>query len=150
MDDTAPDFVVVGESTSYNFEKITKATQLVKNGAKLIGTNQDVNGPSDRGLLPACGAFASAIEMAAGKKAFFCGKPSSLMMRYALAYVQTSPEDTCMIGDRMDTDVLGGILAQIDPVLVLSGVTRLEEVGDFSYSPFLVLPGVGDIVPEDL
>ncbi|KAJ1970632.1 hypothetical protein H4R35_005751, partial [Dimargaris xerosporica] len=151
MNDKNPDFVVIGEGTSFNFEKIAKAVQLVINGAKLIGTNPDSNSPHHGGTtLPATGAFLSAIEMASGRQAFTCGKPSSLMMRYAQTILQTSREDTCVVGDRMDTDVLGGIYAQIEPILVLSGVTKDErELGAYAYQPYLVLDGVRDITEAE-
>lgn len=107
MNDKTPDYVVIGEGNSHNYEKITKACNLVLKGAKLIGTNPDVNGPIEGGISPATGAFVAAIELATNKKAFYCGKPSSLMMRYAQAILGTRKENTCIIGDRMDTDILG-------------------------------------------
>jgi len=149
MNDTNPDFVVIGESESHNFEKITKAVRLVINGARLIASNPDANGPSEGGLMPATGAFVAAIEIASGKQAFFCGKPSSLMMHYGQEILKTKVEDTCMIGDRMDTDILGGTLAQITPVLVLSGVTKMEHLSKFAYRPFIILDGVFQIPPKE-
>ncbi|TPX68364.1 hypothetical protein SpCBS45565_g03138 [Spizellomyces sp. 'palustris'] len=148
MNDSNPDYVVIGEGNSHNFEKITRAVNLVARGAKLIGTNPDVNGPSDAGIVPATGAFCAAVELASGRKAFYCGKPSALMMRYAAAILGTSKDETCIIGDRMDTDILAGIYAQIDPVLVLSGVTNRSNLFEQAYRPFIVLNGVGDMVVE--
>ncbi|RKO86969.1 HAD-like domain-containing protein, partial [Blyttiomyces helicus] len=126
---------------------ITKAVNLVIGGAKLIGTNPDLTGPMETGIFPATGAFVAAIELATGKKAFYCGKPSSLMMRYAAAILGCHKDDTCMIGDRMDTDILAGTYAQIDPILVMSGVTNEKNLFDEAYRPFIVLNGVGDIPP---
>ncbi|KAJ1541354.1 hypothetical protein HK405_010726, partial [Cladochytrium tenue] len=145
MDSERPDFVVIGEGTSHNFEKITKACNLVLGGAKLISTNPDTNGNSTSGMVPGCGAFVSTIELATGKKAFTCGKPTALMMRYAQDRLGASPQETCIVGDRMDTDILAGTFAMIDPVLVLSGVTTLANLFDDAYRPFLVLNGVGEI-----
>jgi NagD protein len=150
MNDNNPDYVVIGEGNSHNFEKITKACNLVIRGAKLIGTNPDVNGPIENGIAPACGAFIAAIELATGKKAFYCGKPSSLMMRYAQASLGTEKEETCIIGDRMDTDILAGTLAQIDPILVMSGVTNRNNIFQEAYRPYITLSTVGDIVPHEI
>ncbi|KAJ3306521.1 hypothetical protein HDU76_004803 [Blyttiomyces sp. JEL0837] len=149
MNSDNPDYVVIGEGNSHNFEKITKACNLVLKGAKLIGTNPDVMGNADSGIVPACGAFLATIELATGKKAFTCGKPTSLMMRYAQSILGTTKGETCIIGDRMDTDILAGTYAQIDPVLVMSGVTTLNNLYDDAYRPYLVLNGVGEIpTPE--
>ncbi|KAI9193725.1 HAD-like domain-containing protein [Polychytrium aggregatum] len=149
MNDTDPQYVVIGETTSYNFDKINTATNLVHRGAKLIGTNPDVNGPLEGGAIePGCGAFVAAVEMATGKKAFFCGKPSSLMMSYAQSILGTTKEETCIIGDRMDTDILAGTWANIDPVVVLSGITNEGNLYNEAYRPYIVLNGVIDFVSE--
>ena len=140
-----PDYVIVGESQSYNYETICKAVTLVRNGAKLIGTNFDMTGPSNRGIIPACRALISPIEMATGKQAYFVGKPNPLMMRTGLKMLGVHSEEAAMIGDRMDTDIVGGVESGLDPILVLSGVTSREEVDLFPYRPRLILNGVGDI-----
>ncbi|KAI9327233.1 HAD-like domain-containing protein [Zopfochytrium polystomum] len=145
MDSEKPDYVVVGEGTSHNFEKITKACNLVLNGAKLISTNPDTNGNSSHGMVPGCGAFVATIELATGKKAFTCGKPTSLMMRFAQQLLGTDKNETCIVGDRMDTDILAGTFAMIDPVLVMSGVTNISNLFDDAYRPFLVLNGIGEV-----
>ena len=145
MNDVNPDYVVVGESPSYNFAKIEKAVNLVMAGSRLIGTNPDVNGPGEHGVMPACGSLVAPIEMAANKKAYFIGKPNPLMMRQALKRLGCRREDTVIVGDRMDTDIVAGVESEIDTVLVLSGVTSREMLSDFSYRPRLVLDGVGDI-----
>lgn len=143
--DKDPDYVIVGESPSYNYETICKAVTLVRNGAKLIGTNFDMTGPAPTGITPACRALISPIEMATGKQAYFVGKPNPLMMRTGLRLLGVHSEETAMIGDRMDTDIIGGIESGLDPILVLSGVTDREEVDQFPYRPRLILNGVGDI-----
>lgn len=145
MNDYNPDYVVVGETRSYNFEKIEHAVGLVLKGAKLIGTNPDLTGPGENGILPACKALAAPIEIATGKSAYFIGKPNPLMMRHAMKKLGCHREETMIIGDRMDTDIIAGIQTEVDTLLVLSGVTAIEEVDSFSYGPQYILNGVGDI-----
>ncbi|GAK56730.1 HAD-superfamily hydrolase, subfamily IIA [Candidatus Vecturithrix granuli] len=146
MNDTNPDYVVVSESSMYNYEKLEHAVNLVLNGAKLIGTNPDLTGPIEKGITPATGALIAPIELATGSKAYFIGKPNPLMMRHALKRLGCRREDTVIIGDRMDTDVIAGIEAEITTVLVLSGVTKREDLSRFAYRPRYILNGVGDIV----
>ncbi|KAJ3404720.1 hypothetical protein CcCBS67573_g03722 [Chytriomyces confervae] len=149
MSETKPDYVVIGtEGTSHNFEGLQKALSLItKDGAKLIGTNPDSNGVKENGeKVLGTGAFLALLEVASGKKAFTCGKPSSLMMSYATTYLGLPKEDTCIVGDRMDTDILAGTNAQIDPVLVMSGVTDMNNLFDDAYRPYLILNGVGELV----
>ena len=143
--DKDPDYVIVGESQSYNYEAICKAVNLVRGGSRLIGTNFDMTGPSSRGIIPACRALISPIEMATGKQAYFVGKPNPLMMRTGLRLLGVHSEETAMIGDRMDTDIIGGMESGLDTILVLSGVTSRDEVDNFPYRPRLILSSVGDI-----
>ena len=145
MNDVDPDYVIIGEGNNYNYENIVKAVQLVLKGARLIGTNSDLTGPSEEGLIPACRAMIAPIEMATGQTAYFVGKPNPLMMRHAQGRLNASPEDTVIIGDRMDTDMVAGIETGLDTVLVLSGVTGRHDISKFPYRPRLVLNGVGDI-----
>ncbi len=145
MNDYNPDYVVFGETRSLNYEKIQLAVKLVLNGAKLIGTNPDITGPIEGGIAPACASLISPIEMATGKKAYFVGKPNPLIMRHALKKLGCHREDACIIGDRMDTDIVAGIETELDTVLVLSGVTDRAEIENFPYRPKFVLNGVGDI-----
>lgn len=146
MNDVDPDYVVVGDTRTYNFEKIEKAVQLVRRGARLIGTNPDTTGPTEIGIVPSTGALMAPIEMATGRKAYFVGKPNPLMMRHALKQLECKREDTVIVGDRMDTDILAGVEAEIDTILVLSGVTAKEDLPLFPYQPRHVLDGVGGIV----
>lgn len=146
MNDVSPDYVVVGETTSFSYEKILKAAALVRKGAKLIGTNPDVTGPIENGIAPATKSLISPIEMTAGRQAYFVGKPNPLMMMHALRRLRgVGPADTAIIGDRMDTDIVAGLEAEVDTVLVLSGVTSREGMLDFPYRPTYVLSGVGEI-----
>jgi NagD protein len=148
MNDVNPDYVVVSESSMYSYERITHAINLVCKGAGLIGTNSDVTGPVEQGIVPGTGALVAPIEMATGKKAYFVGKPNPLMMRSALKILGCRREETVIIGDRMDTDILAGIESEITTVLVLSGVTAEEDVKRFAYRPDYILKGVGGIFKE--
>ena len=149
MNDVDPDYVIIGEGNTYNYENILKAVRLVMRGAKLIGTNSDLTGPSEDGIVPACRAMISPIELATGKTAYFIGKPNPLMMRTGLRRRETilgvHSEEAVMIGDRMDTDIVAGIETGLDTVLVLSGVTDRNDIKKFPYRPRLVLNGVGEI-----
>ena len=146
MNDVNPDYVVVGETRTYCFEKIEKAIALVNAGAKLIGTNPDITGPTERGVMPATGALVSPIEIATGKKAYFVGKPNPLMLRHGLNKINCHSEEIAFIGDRMDTDIIAGIESNVDTVLVLSGGTALEDSDKFPYRPKYIVCGVGDLV----
>ncbi|TFG60347.1 MAG: HAD family hydrolase [Spirochaetales bacterium] len=145
MNDINPDYVIVGESRSYNFDTLERAVNLVIGGAKLIGTNPDVTGPVEHGISLGTGALTAPIELATGSQAYFVGKPNPLMMRQALKNIGCKPEDTVIIGDRMDTDIIAGIESEIETVLVLTGVTDRENMKKFAYSPDHILDHVGQI-----
>ena len=147
MNDSTPDYVVIGEPKSYNYEMIIKAVKLIQNGAKLVATNSDLTGPTENGIIPACRAMIAPIEMATGQTAYFVGKPNPLMMRTGLRILGVHSEDAVMIGDRMDTDMVAGIETGLYTTLVLSGVTDRADIKKFPYRPQLVLNGVGDIPP---
>lgn len=146
MNDVNPDYVVVGETRSYNFEKIEKAIELVNKGAKLIGTNPDITGPTEKGIAPATGALIAPIEISTGKKAYFIGKPNPLMLRHGLKKIGCHSSEIAFIGDRMDTDIIAGIESNVDTILVLSGISTLEDVDRFPYRPKYIVGGVGDLV----
>ena len=146
MNDVNPDYVVVGEGRNYSLDTLTKATNLVMKGAKLIGANSDVSGPIENGIAPACRALIAPIEMATGTQAYFCGKPNPLMMRTGLRLLNCHSGDAVMVGDRMDTDVISGMESGMSTVLVLSGVSTRETLKTYAYRPTAVLLGVGDIV----
>ncbi len=141
-----PDYVVVGDTNSYNFEKIELAVNLVIRGARLVGTNPDVSGPVETGISPSVKALIAPIEIASGKKAYFVGKPNPLMMRIALKKLGVRREDAIVIGDRMDTDIRCGLESEIDTLLVLSGITNQNEIDNFPYRPRYVLTGIADLV----
>lgn len=146
MNDVNPDYVVVGEGRAYSLETLTKAVNLVMNGAKLIGANSDVSGPIENGIAPACRALTAPIEMATGKQAYFCGKPNPLMMRTGLRILGCHSEDAVIVGDRMDTDIIAGTESGTSTVLVLSGVSTRETIKMYAYQPTIILDNVGDIV----
>lgn len=143
--DIDPDYVVLGETNAYNYEVITKAVRLIEEGARFIATNPDVSGPSEQGTVPACGAMAALIEKATGKAPFFVGKPNPWMMRSALNYLDVHSEDTAMVGDRMDTDIVSGVESGMRTILVLTGVTRQSDVDNFPYQPTWIVDSVADI-----
>lgn len=145
MNDVDPDYVIVGETASYNYEVITKAVRLVLNGTRLIATNSDLTGPTEFGIAPACRSLVAPIELATGKKAYFMGKPNPLMMRTGLQLLGVHSEEAAMVGDRMDTDVIAGMESGLATVLVLSGCTSRTDVNDYPYRPTYILNGVGDI-----
>ena len=148
MNDINPDYVVLGETRTYSFEKIEKAIELVKGGAKLIGANPDTVGVTEKGIMPATGALIAPIEIATGKKAYFVGKPNPLMLRHGLKYLDCHGCEIVFIGDRMDTDIIAGIESNVDTVLVLSGVTKEEDIQNYPYRPKYVLNCVGDILTK--
>jgi len=143
-----PDYVILGETTNYNFESLTKAIRLIAGGARFIATNPDPSGPSETGIVPGAGAVAALLERATGRKPFFLGKPNPFMMRTALNYLQVHSEDTMIIGDRMDTDVEAGLLSGMETILVLSGITRREDIQRFPYVPTQIIDSVADIELE--
>ncbi len=150
MDSIEPDYVVVGETRTYSYEKIEHAVNLVLKGAKLIGTNPDITGPIENGIAPATKALIAPIELATGKNAYFVGKPNPLIMRNGLKKLGCRREETIIIGDRMDTDIIAGIESEIDTALVLSGITSRKMINEFPYQPHYVLNGVVDLVQSNM
>jgi len=146
LTDENPDFVVLGETFDYNFRQVTKAVRLIMEGASFLATNPDPTGPSEKGITPACGAMAALIEKASGRSPFYCGKPSPFMMRSALNYLGVHSENTVMIGDRMDTDIIAGIQSGMETILVLSGVTSLKQFEEYPYRPRKVVKSVADLI----
>ena len=147
LTDLNPDYVVLGETLVYSFQRLTQAIRLVMGGARFIATNPDVIGPTDQGLIPATGALAALIAEATGVKPYFIGKPNPLMMRTALRRLNGHSESSVMIGDRMDTDIVAGTEAGIQTILVLTGVTKREQVDRFPYKPTIILDSVVEIEP---
>jgi NagD protein len=146
LTDHAPDFVVLGETRTYSFEAITTAIRLIARGARFIATNPDATGPSPDGPMPATGSVAALITRATGAEPYFVGKPNPMMFRSAMNRISAHSENTVMIGDRMDTDVVAGIEAGLETILVLTGSTRREDVVRFPFRPAHVLDSIGDVI----
>lgn len=146
LTDIEPDYVVLGETRSYSLGAITRAVRLVANGSRFIATNPDATGPSPEGIQPACGAVASLITKATGVEPYFVGKPNPWMMRNALNKVGGHSESTAMIGDRMDTDIVSGMEAGLETILVLSGLTTREQVERFPFQPHRITNSVADLI----
>jgi NagD protein len=146
LTDNDPDYVILGETRTYSFERITQAIRLISAGARFIATNPDPTGPSPGGPLPATGSVAALITRATGVEPYFVGKPNPLMMRSALNALEAHSETTAMIGDRMDTDIVAGLEAGLHTILVLSGVTTREEAERFPYRPSRIVDSVADLV----
>jgi NagD protein len=146
LTDTDPDFVVLGETRTYSFEAITKAIRLIDAGARFIATNPDVTGPSAEGPLPATGSVAALISRATGKQPYYVGKPNPMMFRSALNRIEAHSESTAMVGDRMDTDVVAGIEAGLETILVLTGSTKPEHIDQFPYRPSRILSSIQDVI----
>jgi NagD protein len=144
-----PDYVVLGETRTYSFERITRAIRLILEGARFIATNPDTTGPTTEGVLPATGSVAALISKATGVDPYFVGKPNPLMMRSALNAIDAHSESTAMIGDRMDTDIVAGLEAGLHSVLVLTGVTPSRDAAErYPYRPSRIVESVADLVDE--
>jgi NagD protein len=143
-----PDYVVLGETRTYSFERITQAIRLIESGARFIATNPDATGPSPDGSLPATGAVAALITRATQREPYYVGKPNPLMMRSALNAIDAHSETTTMIGDRMDTDVVSGLEAGLETILVLTGVSTRESAELFPFRPSRILDSVADLATE--
>jgi NagD protein len=143
--DHDPDYVVVGEGRALNFEMFETAVRMIQKGAKLVATNLDPNCPTQQGMRPGCGAIVALLETATGRKAFSVGKPSPVMMRAARKELGLSADETIMIGDTMETDILGGVQMGYRTVLVLSGSTRKEDVDNYAYRPDTIVDSVADL-----
>jgi NagD protein len=142
--DRDPDFVVVGEGRTFNLELIETAVRMIEGGAKLIATNLDPNCPTQAGLRPGCGAMVAMLESTCGIKAFSPGKPSPLMMRAARKELGLTTDETTIIGDTMETDILGGVQLGYHTVLVLSGGTRAADLSRYAYRPEVVVESLAD------
>jgi NagD protein len=148
LTDREPDYVVLGETRTYSFERITRAIRLISSGARFIATNPDPTGPSDAGPLPATGSVAALISRATGVDPYFVGKPNPLMMRSALNAIDAHSESAAMIGDRMDTDIVSGLEAGMETILVLSGVTTLQIAERFPYRASQIVDSVADLIDQ--
>ena len=143
--DHDPDYVVVGEGRTLSFEMIETAVNMILNGARLIATNLDASCPTPRGIRPGCGAVTALLEAATGVKAFSVGKPSPIMLRAARKELGLVASETTIIGDTMETDILGGVQMGYRTVLVLSGGTRRSDVRKYGYQPDVVIESIAEM-----
>jgi NagD protein len=150
IDDQRPDYVVVGEGKSLSMDMLEKAVTFINDGAKLVATNLDPNCPTERGMRPGCGAIVSVLEAATGRRALGLGKPSPITMCEAASVLGTPPDRTVVIGDTMETDILGGVQLGFTTVLVLSGGTKRSELDQYAYRPGYVVKSVHDLVNHEL
>jgi NagD protein len=148
LTDRDPDYVVLGETRTYSFERITRAIRLIQGGARFIATNPDPTGPSPEGELPATGSVAALISRATRVDPYFVGKPNALMMRSALNAIDAHSETAAMVGDRMDTDVVCGLEAGLEAILVLTGVTTREDAERYPYRPARIVDSIADLIDE--
>jgi NagD protein len=148
MTEREPDYVILGETRTYSFERITRAIRLIVDGARFIATNPDPTGPSVSGPLPATGSVAALISRATGVEPYFVGKPNPLMMRSALNAIEAHSESSAMIGDRMDTDIVSGLEAGMETILVLSGVTSREIAERFPFRASKIVDSVADLIED--
>lgn len=148
LTDYSPDYVILGETDLYPYDKIIRAIRLISQGIPFIATNPDPNGPVEDGLVPATGAVAALIESATGFSPYFVGKPNPLIMRSALRYLDEHSENAIMIGDRMDTDIKVGLESGLETILVLTGVTTPDMIDKFPYRPNRVVESIADVEPE--
>ena len=148
LNELDPDYVVLGETRTYSFERIAQAIRLIGSGARFIATNPDPTGPTPDGPLPATGSVAALISRATGVEPYFVGKPNPLMMRSALNAIDAHSETAAMVGDRMDTDVISGLEAGMHTVLVLTGSTNREEAERFSFRPSRIVDSIADLIGE--
>jgi NagD protein len=148
LTERAPDYVVLGETRTYSFERITRAIRLIAGGARFIATNPDPTGPSSEGPLPATGSVAALISRATGVEPYFVGKPNPLMMRSALNAIDAHSETAAMVGDRMDTDVVSGLEAGMETILVLTGVTTREQAERYPYRASRIVDSVAELLAE--
>jgi NagD protein len=148
LTDNDPDYVVLGETRTYSFERITRAIRLVARGSRFIATNPDPTGPSPDGDLPATGSVAALISRATRVEPYFVGKPNALMMRSALNAIDAHSETAAMVGDRMDTDVVSGLEAGLEAILVLTGLTTREDAERHPYRPSRIVDSIADLIEE--
>jgi NagD protein len=148
IDERSPDYVILGETRNYSFERIAHAIRLIGRGSRFIATNPDPTGPAPDGPLPATGSVAALISRATGVDPYFVGKPNPLMMRTALNTLEAHSEETAMVGDRMDTDMVAGLEAGLEAILVLTGVSTREAAERFAYRPSRIVDSIADLIPE--
>lgn len=137
------DLVVAGLDSQLTYEKLKIATLAIRAGASFIGTNPDTTLPSDEGLVPGSGAILAALEAATGVRPLIIGKPQPILLRLAMEKLGATPDCTAIIGDRLETDILGGKGVDLITVLVLTGISDREELETSPFQPDLVFDDIG-------
>jgi NagD protein len=148
--DKDPDYVVVGEGRTISFEMVEVALKMILGGAKLIATNLDPNCPTESGIRPGCGATVAMLETAGGVRAFSVGKPSPVMLQGARKELGLTTDQTVVIGDTMETDILGGVQLGFKTILVLSGGTSRDDLDRYAYRPNLIVDSIAEHDQESL
>ncbi|MCQ6276545.1 TIGR01457 family HAD-type hydrolase [Bacillus sp. V3B] len=133
------DFVVIGIDHSISYEKFAVACLAIRNGATFVSTNADIAIPTERGLLPGNGSLTSVLTVSTQTQPIFIGKPESIIMEQALKVLGTKKEETLMIGDYYDTDIMAGMNADMDTLLVHTGVTTKELLLGYEKKPTYVV-----------
>src|SRR5688572_4680098 len=146
--DDDPDYVVVGEGRTFNMEIVERAVRMILRGSKLIATNMDPNCPTAHGLRPGCGSIVAMLETATGLAALSVGKPSPVMMRAARRELALATDETIMIGDTLETDILGGVQMGYRTVLALTGSTRATDLARYAYRPDLMIDSIEQMCDE--
>jgi NagD protein len=147
-DSKNPDYVILAETQKYSFDDFATAIRLIERGSRFVATNPEPTGPSPDGSLPGCGAMAAIIERATGVAPYFVGKPNSMMIREAMNVLQAHSDTAVMVGDRMETDILSGIDAGLETILVLSGANGEEDANRFPYRPSRVVGSIADLIDD--
>lgn len=142
------DYVVVGETWDYSYDDFATASRLIRSGSHFVTTNPEPTGPTRDGSLPGCGAMAALIESATGVRPYVVGKPNALMIRGALGALGAPSQETVMVGDRMETDVLVGVNAGVATILVLSGANTAADATRYPFRPSRVVASVAELVDE--
>jgi 4-nitrophenyl phosphatase len=140
--------VVVGMDRQLSYEKLRRATLLIRAGALFLGTNPDKTFPTPEGLVPGAGSILAALETSTGISPVIVGKPSPAMYRLALARLGTSPKETLVVGDRLETDIIGAQEIGCCTALVLSGVTSPQAARNWQPQPDIIAPDLADLIDK--
>lgn len=134
--------VVVGMDVDLTYRKLATATLLIRSGVSFVATNPDRTFPAPQGILPGAGSIVALLVASTDAEPEVIGKPEPAIFQAAMEHFSTTPETTAMLGDRMETDILGAHRLGIGTILVLSGVTRRDDLGGMDYQPDLVVDDI--------
>ena len=139
------DIVVCGKDETLSWDKLATATLNIRAGARFIGTNGDTTLPTEHGVTHGNGAILAGLELATGIKPTIIGKPEPIMYQQAMALLETKPEETVAIGDRLETDILGAVRTNINSIMVLTGISSAEDLETSDYKPTWVMQDIIEI-----